>query len=173
MDRLSYRLLGLVSLVVMLALIGCAKRVELRLDVETTYVGPQIADSINVRLTDSYSLSDYKVNLSCTYTNIGDPGRVNVLTTVAQGDKSWERRESLYAVVGQPVTSKFVFEEPTFDLGRILAPPSTLGSAQSLRRRSLGLPRRRGRERHTRIVSSLSQCRRHEGEARLHSHKCG
>ncbi len=126
MDRLSYRLLGLVSLVVMLALIGCAKRVELRLEVETTYIGPQIAESINVRLTDSYSLSDYKVNLSCTYTNIGDPGRVNVLATVAQGDKSWERRESLYAVAGQPVTSKFVFEEPTFDLGRILAPLALL-----------------------------------------------
>ena len=105
----------------MLVLIGCANRVELQLNVETTYVGPRIADSTNVRLTDSYGF-DYKVNLSCTFTNVGESGRVSVLATVAQGNKSWERRESLHAAVGQPMTSKFVFEEPTFDW-RVLLPP--------------------------------------------------
>ena len=123
MDRLGHRLLGLAGLVMLMALIGCAERVELRLNVETEYIGPRVADSINVRLTNSYSLSDYKVNLSCTYTNVGSPGRVNVLATVAQGDKSWERRElGIHATVGQPITSRFVFEEPTFNLGRLLAP---------------------------------------------------
>ena len=122
MDRLSHRLLGLASFVVLLALIGCTSRVELRLNVETEYIGPRIADSINVRITDSYGF-DYKVNLSCTYTNVGGPGRVNVLAMVAQGDKSWERRDlGVHATEGQPMTSKFVFEEPTFNLGRILAP---------------------------------------------------
>ena len=65
--------------------------------------------------------------MSCTFTNVGDPGRVNVLATVAQGSKSWERRAFLLQVaVGQPMTSKFVFEEPTFDWGPILVPLASL-----------------------------------------------
>lgn len=138
MDSLSRRLLGLASFIaVVVALVGCAKRVELQLDAEQTYIGPKIADSIDVRLTDSYGF-DYKVNISCTFTNVGDPGRVNVLATVTQGRRSWERRAFLVqAKVGQPMTSKFVFQEPTFDLGRILAPlallvvPSPYGSIAS------------------------------------------
>ena len=113
-------------MVVLVLLAGCAKRVELQLDAEQTYIGPRVADSINVRLTDSYGF-DYKVNMSCTFTNVGGRGGVNVLATVAQGNESWERRDSIrQAVVGQPMTSEFVFEEPTFDLGRILAPLAAL-----------------------------------------------
>lgn len=127
MDRLNCGLLVLITLTVGLVLLaGCAKRVELRLDAKQTYVGPEVADSINVRLTDSWGF-DYKVNMSCTFTNVGAPGGVIVLGTVAQGNESWERRETIrQAVVGQPMTSEFVFAEPTFDWGSLLVPVASL-----------------------------------------------
>ncbi len=127
MDRLSFRILGSAALFVILVLLpGCAKRVEIQLDAKQTYIGPRVADSIRVQLTDSYGF-DYKVNMSCTFTNVGDPGGVNVHATVTQGNKSWDRRAFLLQTeVGQPVTYKFVFDEPTFDLRLILAPLTSL-----------------------------------------------
>lgn len=123
MNRLGYRILGSIALLMVFVLLaGCAKDVEIQLAAKQTYIGPRLADSIKVRLTDSYGF-DYKVNLSCTFTNVGGPGRVNVLATVTQGDKSWDRRALLLQTeVGQPMSTKFVFDEPTFDFRQILAP---------------------------------------------------
>ena len=85
-----------------------------------------MSDSVKVGLTDSYGF-DYKVNLNCTFTNVGGPGRVSVLATVTQGDESWNRRATnLQTKVGQPMSTMFVFEEPTFNLRQFLAPLATL-----------------------------------------------
>ena len=127
MDSLRHRVLWPATCIaVLVLLVGCAKRVELELSAEPTYIGPEVAESINVRLSESYGF-DYKINMNCTYTNVGGPGGVNVLATVAQGNESWERRAAIpQTVVGQPMTSEFVFEEPTFEWGRLLVPLAML-----------------------------------------------
>ena len=71
MNSLGHRLLWPVTLVVALVfLAACAKRVELEVNAEPTYIGPQVADSTNIRLTDSWGW-DYKVSMTCTFTNSG------------------------------------------------------------------------------------------------------
>ena len=122
MNSLGHRLLWPVTLMVALVfLAACAKRVELEVNAKPTYIGPQVADSTNIRLTDSWGW-DYKVNMTCMFTNSGGPGRVNVLATVAQGDKSWERRTLLQTRVGQRMTAEFEFAEPTFNWMKLIAP---------------------------------------------------
>lgn len=122
MNRSSRGLLGASLLIGILVLVtGCAKDADLHVVSEVTYIGPQVADSISVHLTDSLGW-DYKVNMNCTFTNVGGPGRVNVLATVAQGDKSWERHALFQTKVGQPMTATFEFPEPKFDWVGILAP---------------------------------------------------
>ena len=122
MNRSGRRLLGASFLMGVLVLVtGCAKGVDLHVESEATYIGPQVADTVSIHLTDSLGW-DYKVNMNCTFTNVGGPGRVYVLATVAQGDKTWERLASFQAKVGQPMTAMFEFPEPTFDWAGILAP---------------------------------------------------
>lgn len=127
MDSFGGRLRWSATLVfVVVSLAACGNGVELELSAEPTYIGPEIGDSISVLLSDSIGF-DYKVNMSCTFTNVGGPGGVNVLATVSQGNESWERRASVVrAEVEQPMTSRFVFEEPTFEWGRLLVPLAML-----------------------------------------------
>ena len=117
MGAIGYRLgtAVLAALVFVVFVAGCARPLDLQVEARATYVGPDI-DDVNVRLTPSYGL-DYAVKVSCAFTNVGDPGRVDVLAKIAQGDESWVRSAVVQSIVGQPTTTDFVFDEPTFTGG--------------------------------------------------------
>ena len=89
-----------------------------------------------VQLGDSIGF-DYKVNVSCSFTNEGASGLMNVVATVNQGERSWERRSVVRPEVGRPTTVDFVFPEPTFNWAGLLGPllslvlPTPFGSFAS------------------------------------------
>ena len=144
MRRLGLRLPVVAIMTVMtIAILGCAgssdssagfnsprvydppKSLDLDVTGRTTYIGPQVSESIEVFLTESYGF-DYKINMSCTFMNVGRTGSFEVIATVYQSDKSWERRRTARTASGQIRTLEFEFDEPTFDDWARLAPLALL-----------------------------------------------
>ena len=115
---------GLIALVALaggaLLLAGCSKGLDLQVETRAVeYVGPRLQSSPAVQLWGSVG-SDYKVNVSCSFTNEGASGLMNVVATVNQGERSWERRSVVRPEVGRPETVDFVFPEPTFNWAGLL-----------------------------------------------------
>ena len=134
MNYLSVRSLGMAMVMVFLIpTIACSggfdplgkfdapKRLEIDVTGWQTLIGPQVADPIEVFLSETLG-SDYKVNLSCRFKNIGQSGTFNVEAMVYQGDNLWERRRSVHSASGQSRTLEIVFNEPVFDDWASLSP---------------------------------------------------
>ncbi len=105
-----------------LLLAGCSKGLDLRVETRAVeYVGPRLQSPPAVRLRGEVGF-DYKVNVSRSFMNEGAAGFMNVVATVSQGERSWERRNVVRPEVGSTTTVDFVFPEPTFNWAGLLGP---------------------------------------------------